>query len=224
MTESSRAIVKQIGVTHAERVLGRLCERSFLSLWSYPGIYRDQRSGTTGHGKEVCDLLVVFGNDILIFSDKDCAFPNTGNLDQDWSRWFRRAVASGAQQLWGAERWIRTHPDRLFLDRACIERLPVTFDASTVRFHRIVVAHDVARRCAELLGGSGSLMLCSLLRGKAHYEGPSPFPDLHSSDGAWAKNLRKAAGWKGTLLPFTIGDVDPQRGFVHVFDDTSLPV
>ena len=75
------------GVTTAERYLKKLCDHSFLSLWSYPGVYRDQQ-----HGKEVCDLLVIFESDFIIFSDKDCVFPNSGNLDIDWSRWFRKAI------------------------------------------------------------------------------------------------------------------------------------
>lgn len=77
----SNAIVRSIGVTDAERYLNRLCDRTFLSLWAYPGIFRDQ-----GGGQEICDLLVVFGDDIIIFSDKDCEFPDSGNLDRDWSR------------------------------------------------------------------------------------------------------------------------------------------
>src|SRR5215211_3226287 len=89
--------------THAERYLKRLCDRSFLSLWSYPSIYRDQGNpGKKGAGKEVCDLLVVFENHVIIFSDKDCEFPGSGDLDLDWSRWFRRAITASAKQLWGA--------------------------------------------------------------------------------------------------------------------------
>ena len=69
------------GVTDAERSLKRLCDRSFLSLWSHAGIYRDQGKVGKGHGKEVCDLLVVFEDHIIIFSDKDCKYPNTGNAE-----------------------------------------------------------------------------------------------------------------------------------------------
>src|SRR5438477_13146594 len=51
------------GVTAAERYLAELCRRSFLSLWSYPAVFRDQgHRGGNGDGKEVCDLLVVFEN------------------------------------------------------------------------------------------------------------------------------------------------------------------
>src|SRR5207247_7172255 len=86
-------IPRSMGVTSAERYLKRVCDGSFLSLWSYSGVYRDQRSGR-GVGKEICDLLVVFDRDIIIFSDKYCAFPDTGNISLDWSCWFRRAVAT----------------------------------------------------------------------------------------------------------------------------------
>src|SRR5215208_590824 len=87
----SKALRRNEGVTSAERYLAWLCERTFLSLWSYPGIFRDQgRRGSTGDGKEICDLLVVFEDHVITFSDKDCSFPNSGDLDRDWSRWFRR--------------------------------------------------------------------------------------------------------------------------------------
>lgn len=204
-TTQTPLIRRAEGVTEAERYLQKLCNRSFLSLWSYSGIYRDQNgkiSGKAGDGKEVCDLLVVFQNHILIFSDKDCRFPESGNLELDWSRWFRRAVLDSAKQVYGAERWIKEHPDRLFTDRACTQRFPVELPPlDKAIFHRIVVAHDGARRCREELGGSGSLMIAPHIVGDQH---SAPF-----SKGGRA---------------FTFGQVDPARGYVHVFDDTSLDI
>ncbi len=185
------------GVTDSRRrYLHRLCKRSFLLLWSYPGVYRDQ-----GGGKEVCDLLVVFENHVLIFSDKDCEFPDHDNLGVAWCRWFRKAVLESAGQVWGAERWIRSHPARLFLDRACTKRFPLDLpDPATARFHRIVVAHGASARCRQHFGASGSLLLSSSIKGGEHY-----------ADSASAK-------------PFALGDIDPARGFVHVLDDTGLDV
>jgi len=223
---TSPVVKKQQGVTHSERYLTRLCERSFLSLWSYPGVYRDQGAINGGHGKEVCDLLVVFGDDVILFSDKDCAFPNTGNLDLDWSRWFRRAVQRSAEQVWGAERWIRAYPNRLFLDRACSQPFPVPLPPmERAQFHRIVVAHDAARRCRELLAGSGSIMIFPPLKGKSHYEGPidlGPHADMSQMKftDAFSGNVQRDY----SRLPFMIGDLDPTKGFVHVFDDTALSV
>jgi hypothetical protein len=73
-----------------------LCEQSFLSLWSYPNLYRKA-------GKELTDLLVVFGDDVILFSGKSCAFPNTGGVDLDWRRWFRRSITKSAEQITQAE-------------------------------------------------------------------------------------------------------------------------
>ena len=96
------------GITSAERYLKQLCDHTFLSLWSYPGIYRDQgKPGPHGDGKEVCNLLVVVEDHIIIFSDKDCKFPDSGDLDRDWSRWYRRAVRESADQVWGLSAGLR---------------------------------------------------------------------------------------------------------------------
>ena len=80
-SDKRHAIKRPEGVTTAERYLKKLCDRTFLSLWSYSGIYRDQVNKEHGHGKEICDLIVVFEGHVIIFSDKDCSFPDTGNLE-----------------------------------------------------------------------------------------------------------------------------------------------
>src|SRR5438874_1117912 len=99
---------KSTGTTPSERILSQLCEKTFLNFWSYPNIFRDQgNTARGGQGKEICDLLVVFGRDVIIFSDKDCAMPDSGNSGLDWSRWYDRAVAKSAKQIFGAERWLR---------------------------------------------------------------------------------------------------------------------
>jgi hypothetical protein len=196
------AVYRAEGGTSTERYLKRLCERSFLSLWSYPSVFRDQKQHQKGDGKELCDLLVLFGNDVLIFSDKSCSFPRSPDLRLDWSRWFRKAVLKSAEQVWGAERWLREHPDRIFLDRACTQPFPLKIPSpEKLRVHRIVVAHNVAERCAEFFhGSSGTLMFDSGLVGEDHYKDA---------------NLCE---------PFCVGWLDDQKGFVHVLDDTSLAV
>jgi hypothetical protein len=195
--QEPRPIVRSEGVTETERYLKRLCDRSFLSLWSYSGVFRDQgRTDGRGDGKEVADLLVVFENHIIIFSDKHIRFPRSGDLKADWSKWFKKAVLKSAKQVWGAERWLRDFANRLFLDRQCTVPFPIDLpDIKNAIFHRIVVAHDASRCCQERLGGSGSLMIESSLLGDEHLE-----------------------------HPFTIGRIDPDRGFVHVLDDTTLDI
>jgi hypothetical protein len=186
-----------VGVTAAERYLSRLCRKSFLSLWSYPGVFRDQgRTRGRGDGKELCDLLVVFEHHIFIFSDKDCRFKDTGDLKQDWNRWFKKAILKSADQVFGAERWIKQYPHTLFLDRQCTMPFPIDLPKPEAAiFHRIVVAHNGSKRCREALGGSGSFMVGNIVVGSAHLE-----------------------------EPFRVGLIDQNRGYVHVFDDTTLDI
>jgi SEC-C motif len=185
------------GTTSAERYLARLCRKSFLSMWSYPSVFREQgRRGGKGDGKELCDLLVVFENHIIIFSDKDCKFDDAAGLEVAWGRWYKKAVRDSARQVWGAERWIKNFPHLLFLDRQCTFPFPINFpDPSKAVFHRIVVAHDASRASKNVLGGSGSLIVQSDLVGDDHFH-----------------------------MPFFIGQVDPAKGYVHVLDDTTLRI
>lgn len=196
MSRTTAPIVKGSSVTASEELLSKLGERTFLSLWSYPAVYRDQGIERNGEGKEVGDLLVVFENDIIIFSDKRCAFPSTGNATVDWGRWFRGAIEEGAKQLWGAERWIRTHPGRLFLDKRCQHPFPVPIPSpASARYHLVAIANGSAERTKSEFGGRGGLFLEMSIRGNAHY-----------------------------TKPFTVGDLDPNKTFVHVFDDVALPI
>jgi hypothetical protein len=194
---NAEPIIKSVGATESERFLADLCESTFLSLWSYPSVFRDQGLRNGGDGKEVADLLVVFDDHVVVFSDKHCSFPGSGTIERDWARWFKNAIGSATKQLWGAERWIRTHPDRLFLDRKCTQRFPVPLPlADQTMFHLVVVAHGSAQRGVEEVGGSGGLMFRSSMHGLSEH----------------------------AKTPLTVGDLDPNHTFVHVFDDVALPI
>lgn len=188
--------------TASEKYLANLCRGSFLSLWSWPNLYRDQKSIGGKDGKEVCDLLVVCDPHVFIFSDKHCMFPDSGNLALDWSRWFKRAVLKSAEQVWGAERWLREHPERVFLDRECAIPLPIKLPSmERAVFHRIVVAHGSGDRSRRELGGSGSLMILPMLTGADHYDVANP-----------------------KFRPFAVGRIDSRKPYIHVIDDFSLDI
>ena len=193
-------IHKAKGITSSERYLNYLCERSFLSLWSYPGIFRDQKRKGKGDGKELCDMLVVFDEHVLIFSDKHYSFPTTGNLELDWKRWYKRAIKKSASQAWGAERWLKSNPQSVYLDRACTKPFPLNIPpANSAKYHLILVAHGSEERCKAEFGGSGSLMLDSSLGQRGNKE------ELSST-------------------PFMVGDLDPSRTFVHILTESTLDI
>ncbi|WP_299374892.1 hypothetical protein [uncultured Tateyamaria sp.] len=197
-------VVKEVGVTESERYLANLADKTFLNLWSYPSPYRDQKVGGNGRGdgKELCDLLVVCGDHIIIFSEKSIDWPS-GELSVAWGRWVKRAVSAAAKQAKGAERWITEHPDRIFLDRNCKHPFPIELPSPNVcKFHHVIVARgasDAFRKHRE--GHSGSLMIQPSLKGEMN----------------WPKDPSKSE-------PFAIGDVSPEGSFVHVLDDVSLDI
>ena len=185
----NQIVPKNLGITKSEKYLANFCNKIFLSLWSYPNLYRAK-------GKELSDLLVVFGDQIFIFSDKTCKYPISNNPDLDWSRWFRRAIAKSAKQLWRAEQWIRNHPERIFLDKDCRQVFPFNIDTRKAKIHLVLVAHGVSESCKSYFGsGSGSLLIRNDIKGL----------DAH-------------------ILPFVIGDIDPSKTFIHVLDDTTLDI
>lgn len=186
------------GTTESERYLGRLAQRAFLSLWSYSNVYTDEGRKGCGSGKEFCDLLVVFGNDVILFSDKHCEFIPHADVNIAWSRWYRRAIEKSAKQLAGAEAWLKRFPDRLFLDSCCTTKLPIKLpDPADQRIHLIAVTRGAAEHATKYWGGgsSGSLFIDTKLVQKDHYN-----------------------------APFRVGWVLPNRRFVHVFDETTLDI
>ncbi|MDO3624441.1 hypothetical protein Q3O98_25545 [Ralstonia pseudosolanacearum] len=185
------------GTTDSERALARLARRAFLSLWSYPNVYSDEgRSGNKGDGKELVDLLVVFGNDVLLFSDKHCAFQLDVDIKVGWPRWYKRAIEKSARQLAGAESFLRRFPDRVFVDKSCQTKLPVALpDPSLARYFLIAVTRGGHEAAVRHFGGgsSGSLMMNSMLEGDVHYK-----------------------------HPFEVGFPLKGRRFVHVLDEVTV--
>lgn len=90
---------EQQGVTTSERYLGGLARQSFLSLWSYSNLYTTEGRKGAGVGKEFSDLTVIFENSVILFSDKDSAYPTKGTDVVKWARWYRRAIDKSVRQL-----------------------------------------------------------------------------------------------------------------------------
>jgi hypothetical protein len=164
------------GTTASERALTKLAKKAFLSLWSYSNVYTDEgRARGKGDGKELCDLLVVFGNDVILFSDKACEYHTGTDVKVAWPRWYKRAIEKSANQLAGAEKFVKTFPKRVFIDKQCQHPLPVALpDPSVARYFLIAVTRGAHFAARQYFGGgsSGSVMLSSDIRGKEHYEAP----------------------------------------------------
>jgi hypothetical protein len=196
-----KPINRSKGTTESERYLGSLADRTFLNLWSYPNTFVDKKSKNGGDGKELCDLLVVCGDDVIIFSDKSIGWPEHQDLNVSWARWYRRAIEKSVDQIRGAERWLRNFPNRVFIDRLCVQPLPIALPSpDKARIHGVVIALGADEACKKhFQTKSGSLPIFSLLKGPDHVNPTAP-----------------------AYMPFALGDVDPEGPFVHVFDKAGL--
>lgn len=194
---SVKPIIRSEGTTRSERILAKLGEASFLNLWTYPSPYRDQKLGGKGDGKELCDLLVVCGDDVIIFSDKEIQWSDKAEPNVAWGRWYRSAVGDSVKQIRGASSWLRKFPDRVFLDKVCEIPLPIRLPPpDRMRVHGVVIATGAEDACHRIGGNKdGRLRLSSNVKGADHI----------------------ATGSAG-FQPFVIGDPDPSGPFVHVFD------
>ena len=186
-------IKKSEGITKSEKYLLFLAERSFLKLWSYPNLYKQP-------GKELCDLLVVCDEHILVFSDKTVAWPEKEDWKVAWSRWYKKAIRKSADQVKGAVRWLENYPNKIYLNAACTERFPLALPPREKRkITGIVVALGAEEACINFLGkGSGSFLVKPEIRGNDHI------------------NMQSAI--------FAIGDINPDDEFIHVFNDVTLTI
>lgn len=185
------------GVNESERILTKLCQNSFLRLWSQTNVFTDEgfKDGKGGT-KELTDAIVIFGQDVIVFSDKHVTFQKDRELSLSWSRWYRRAILESCKQLYGAKAWLSRFPERAFLDAKCTRKLPIEVPAGhDVRFHLVAVTRGSREAAIKHAGGKGlgSLFINTDIKGKDHEK-----------------------------TPFSIGQPEPNKAFVHVFDEVSI--
>ncbi|MCG7552105.1 SEC-C metal-binding domain-containing protein [Pseudoalteromonas sp. Of11M-6] len=190
--------IKEDGITESERYLAKLSERTFLGLWSYPNVYTDEGFSKNNEGKELCDLLVVFDNKVIIFSDKDINFNVNIDINIAWKRWFKKSVIKSAAQLYGAESWIRKHPKRLYLDKKNQAQFPINISLNKLEVYLVAVTKNSILPAKNYFskfgeGGSGTLLQVYSINEN--------------------ENLNH---------PFVIGDLNPEKTFIHILDEITL--
>lgn len=137
-----------IGFSKSERYLAELAQGTFLSLWSHPNLFRSR-------AKELADLIVIFGDEIVIFSDKSCEYKES---EHGWTRWYRRAVLASAQQLHRAAGWLRNHPNEIYMDAKCERRFPLHVPTRP-SLHLVAVATGARDAAIRHIGSDGSLAI-----------------------------------------------------------------
>lgn len=194
---------KSEGVSASEGYLIDKCKKTFLSLWSFPNVYKDEQKG-----KELCDVLAVFENHIFIFSDKNCIFQDNRPIETAWNRWYRHAIDSAANQIHGAERYLR-QGRRLYLDAKLSQPFPFTLNISEgTKIHRIIVARGIKEACKRFFGGgSGSLLVDTSVVGSGHI---------------CDRVFDKEDDPNDNAPLFRVGLVRSRDEYIHIFDDFTL--
>lgn len=189
-----KPIIKEPSVNESERILAKVAEKTFFSLWSYPSLFRD-----VDNGKELVDLTVYFNNTLILFSDKgEVVFQHDRPVELAWSRWYRAAIKESAKQLHGAESFIRKHPNRIFLNQKCEENFPFDVSHPDLKIHLVCVTRGI--------GGAA----------KSHYD------SVAEGSRGTLSSFFPLSGSEVMLRPFYVNDVDPAKTFVHVLDETGI--
>lgn len=192
-----RKIDKNTGFNESEGKLINLADNAFLGLWSYANIHSDEGYSKNKTGKEVCDLLVVFGEDVIIFSDKSVKFNMDIDVSVAWKRWFRGSVIDSSRQLYGAEKFIKENAQRLYVDKNCTVKFPVEINNNS-HFHLVSVTDNIsgpAKKHFDSIskGSSGTLVNAFI------YDAEECLENV-----------------------FCVGDLYPNKTFIHVLDEISL--
>jgi hypothetical protein len=117
----------------SETYLAALANETFLKPWAIANPFRKR-------GKEISDLIVPFGQDVVMVSDKACRFNSKIDVALAWSRWERDAIDESVKQLAGAVRQLDRPDCRIFVDHKATE--PLAFDVpppAARRYHLIAV-------------------------------------------------------------------------------------
>lgn len=188
------------GETKSEQKLIKLCTNSFLKFWTYPNLhYKDSK----GRSKEFCDLLVVFADKIILFSDKSTDTfrkkNKTRKVNVDWGRVYKAQISSSVDQLEGAENHLLRNlsTTKLYLDKQCTKiadiELPKHFTKENI--FRVATISGISGYCKHVHGEKsvGSLALDFQLTGE----------QIHTQ-------------------PFTIGHPISSEHFVHVWNDDTV--
>ncbi len=177
------------GLTPTEQLLKYFGERSFLRFWSHANPHRTPK-------EELCDLLVVCGDYVIVFSDKSVDFKVHRGKQVAWRQWYREAIEESVRQVNGAVRHLFDLGTPIFKDKSCTVPLGLPLPSpERARIYRVAVG-SLTKKADDPVLRTPFLAINGALAG-----------DQHVTDGA---------------IPFSLGDVSPNTEFVHVIDFAGL--
>ncbi len=117
-------------MTESEKYVAKLCEKSFLPFWSFANPLGKR-------GKELCDVLIVCSNTIIIISVKDISVSKHKERSVVYDRWVNQAVHESVKQIYGAERYLKNVDEVILKGKKAKVKLPTKKNRV---IHRIAIA------------------------------------------------------------------------------------
>jgi hypothetical protein len=117
-------------MTASEEFVFELSKKSFLPFWSFPNPIGKK-------GKELCDVLVICDNIVIIISVKDIKISNNKDINIQYERWIKKAIHESGDQIHGAERYLQTCDKVLLKDKKTWINLP---PKQEMKIYRIAIA------------------------------------------------------------------------------------
>lgn len=223
-----RLLTRQSGTNESEKLINEVSDQCFMRLWNYPSPYRPQgKKSTLSDGKEICDHLVVFEDDILIISDKNGALTienseggiSDTSIEIGWKRYYKNNIQGGLKQLDGAKRWILNYPNDIYLDTKCQHKIPSTVSISSkTKFHSILILGGMEEICHQITQ-TPHLMIEPILFNDDHIDfsfGKSPFPKIgifHDQNGDFVHVFTR------TTFQFLLSELDTVADFISYLNE-----
>ena len=110
-----------------EEFVNGIAFNSFIEYWCYPSP-KDEY----GDKKEICDLLILFGDNLIIISVKNYEFKDF------YSRYFKRTIEKAVKQIYGAERKLLNSNNEIYIKhpKREVERFP---KERIKNIHRLII-------------------------------------------------------------------------------------
>ncbi|WBU48166.1 hypothetical protein PF050_17075 [Kosakonia pseudosacchari] len=132
-----------MAVNESEARLVAYTRKTFLSMWSHSNIFYKK-------GKEFCDVMVIFGDDVVIMSDKLIKYREDVEENISWARWYARAIEGSIKQLYGAYKHIKAFPNQLYSNPQATVRFYAHLPSpDKIKIHLIAVANGCADACGK---------------------------------------------------------------------------
>lgn len=128
------------GENESEKLTFRLARSAFLGPWAVANPHWNANESFLERPiapKELCDLLVLFGDDAILFSDKQSQLNPSIEPTLAWERWSRATIFGSIKQISGAVRRLN-YSRKIYIDKNCV--IPITWIEGIRSLSAVLVA------------------------------------------------------------------------------------